>query len=156
MFNDPRLCLLCDVIHPCKKLCGGCQVRIPRSIHPFIHISVNQRCPIQFRLKSVLGVHFSYVERNKFEIFPEFCWNGDQEGQEVQEKLTVFPFSVIDLVLRRPYTSPHTDISRHIVGWHDGPPLGFIKRTPFVVKPSIIFSSFCHFGAFSCQSICSC
>ena len=33
---DPRLSLLCqvgdDVIRPCK-ICGGCQIRVPRSIH---------------------------------------------------------------------------------------------------------------------------
>ena len=32
---DPQLSLLCqvsDVIHTCK-ICGGCQIRIPRSIH---------------------------------------------------------------------------------------------------------------------------
>ena len=38
VFNDldPRLSLLCqvgdDVIRPCK-ICGGCQIHIPRSIH---------------------------------------------------------------------------------------------------------------------------
>ena len=36
---DPRLSLLCqvgdDLIHPCK-IYGGCQIRIPRSIHSFV------------------------------------------------------------------------------------------------------------------------
>ena len=57
---DPRLSLLWqvgdDVIHP-SKICGGCQIRVPRSIH-----SLNQRCPIQSQLQSVLGVHSYYVE----------------------------------------------------------------------------------------------
>ena len=42
-----------DVIGPCK-LCGGCQIRIPRSIH----------YPIQSRLQTQLGVCSLYVERN--------------------------------------------------------------------------------------------
>ena len=47
MFDDldPTLSLLCDVICPCQKICGRCQIRIPRSIHP------QQRCPTQKRLK---------------------------------------------------------------------------------------------------------
>ena len=58
---DPRLFLLCevgdDIIGPCK-ICGGLQIRVPKSIHSF-----NQRCPKQGRLQSVLGVrgsHFLY------------------------------------------------------------------------------------------------
>ena len=35
--------------------------------HPRIH-SFNQRCPIQSRLQSVLGVRSFYVERNKEEL----------------------------------------------------------------------------------------
>ena len=35
-FNVTRLSLLCqvgdDVVRPCK-ICGGCQIRVPRSIH---------------------------------------------------------------------------------------------------------------------------
>ena len=55
VFNelDPRLSLLCDVIRPCKIICGGCQLCVPRSIHP------RQRCPIQSRLKSLFSLHFS-------------------------------------------------------------------------------------------------
>ena len=36
MFDDldPRLSLFCDVICPCKKICGGCQMCVPRSIDP--------------------------------------------------------------------------------------------------------------------------
>ena len=32
------------------------------------YASQDQRCPIQSRLQSVLGVRFSYVERNKLTI----------------------------------------------------------------------------------------
>ena len=63
---EPRLSLLCqvgdDVIRPCK-ICGGCQIRVPRSIH-----SLNQRCPIQSRLQSVLKVRSYYVERNNYKL----------------------------------------------------------------------------------------
>ena len=38
--------------------------------HPRIH-SFNQRCPIQSRLQSVLGVRSFYVERNKEELEKE-------------------------------------------------------------------------------------
>ena len=59
-FDDlnPRLSLLCHVVCPCKKICGGRQMCVPRSIHP------RQRCPTQSRLESALGVRSSYVERN--------------------------------------------------------------------------------------------
>ena len=40
---------LCDVIHPCKKICGGCQMCVPRSIDP------STTSPIKSRLKSVFG-----------------------------------------------------------------------------------------------------
>ena len=40
---------LCDVIRLCKKICGGCQMCIPRSINP------STTSPIKSRLKSVLG-----------------------------------------------------------------------------------------------------
>ena len=62
---DPRLSLLCqvgDVIRPCK-ICGGCQIRVPRSFHSLID------CPIQSRLQSVLGVLSFYVERNNYAFF---------------------------------------------------------------------------------------
>ena len=59
---DPRLSLLCrvgdDVIRP-LKICGGCQIRFPRSI-----IHCNQLCLMQCRLQSVLGVLSFYVECN--------------------------------------------------------------------------------------------
>ena len=55
-----RLSLLCqvgdDVIRPCK-ICGGCQIRVPRSIRSI-------SCPMQPRVQSVLGVRSFYVERN--------------------------------------------------------------------------------------------
>ena len=66
---DPRLSVLCyvgdDVIHPCK-ICGGCQCKyvVPRSIH-----SINQRCPTQSRLQSVVRVRSFSVERKKL-----FVW----------------------------------------------------------------------------------
>ena len=40
---------LCDVIRLCKKICGGCQMCVPRSINP------STTSPIKSRLKSVLG-----------------------------------------------------------------------------------------------------
>ena len=59
---DPRLSLLCqvgdDVIRPCK-ICGGFQIRAPRSIHS-INVS-----PIQSRLQSALGMRSFYVEHNE-------------------------------------------------------------------------------------------
>ena len=60
---DSRIFLLCqvgdDVTCPCK-ICWG----MPRytSQVPFIH--GNQRCPIQSRLQSALGVRSFYVKRN--------------------------------------------------------------------------------------------
>ena len=61
---DPRLSLLCqvgdDVIRPCK-ICGGCQIRVPRSIHSMLSHKI--WTPICIR-----GVHSFYVERNKFAI----------------------------------------------------------------------------------------
>ena len=60
-YRDPRLSLLCqvgdDVIRPCK-ICGGCQIPVPRFIH-LLPID----CPIQSRLQSVLGVCSFHVER---------------------------------------------------------------------------------------------
>ena len=45
------------VSRPCK-ICGGCQIRVPRSIHSCIRF--NQRCTVQ----SVLAVRSFFVERN--------------------------------------------------------------------------------------------
>ena len=44
---DPRLSLLCqagdDVIRPCK-ICGGCQIHVPKSIRSLPHTISTQIC----------------------------------------------------------------------------------------------------------------
>ena len=52
---------------PAKYICGGCQMCVPRSIHP------RQRCPIQSRLKSALEVRSSFVERNNYTKTKHLC-----------------------------------------------------------------------------------
>ena len=53
---------LCDVIWPCKNSAGMPDTRL--KIYPFIH-SDNQRCPIQSRLQSVLGVRVFFLCRTQ-------------------------------------------------------------------------------------------
>ena len=48
------------LIRPCK-ICGGCQICVPRSIH-----SINQRCHIQSWLQSVYGVRSFSIKHNKW------------------------------------------------------------------------------------------
>ena len=52
---------------------------------------------------------------NAIQYLSRMQFNGFTSQSGFQE-LTVFPLSVVDRVLRSPYTFPHTDISRHIVG----------------------------------------
>ena len=47
--SRPQALSLCDIIRPCKKICGGCQMCVPRSIDP------STTSPIKSRLESVLG-----------------------------------------------------------------------------------------------------
>ena len=62
-------------------------------------------------------------------------------------QLTDFPFSIADLVFLKPNTFPQMEISLQIPGWLLPNPLGFIRRMPFVVSPSIMPPSICHLGA---------
>ena len=89
---DPRLSLLCDVICPCKKICGGCQMCVPRSIHPW------QRCPIQSRLKSVLGVHSSYIERNNHKSFITLFAQGKSLGWPAPFPSSIFHWTPITCI----------------------------------------------------------
>lgn len=65
--------------------------------------------------------------------------------------LTSFPLCWADLVSRKVYTSPQTEISRQTPGWDSSvkPPRGCITSTPLVVSPSMWPSGFFHFAAFS-------
>ena len=78
---DPKLSFLCqagdDVIRPCKN-CGGCQIRVPRSIHSFI-----QHCPIQSRLQSALGVHSFYVKYNNTHTNNALCLSNLVDNKNV-------------------------------------------------------------------------
>ena len=52
---DPRLSLLChvggDAIHPCK-ICGGCQIRVPRSIHSYMQSTLSHIISIPICIRS--------------------------------------------------------------------------------------------------------
>ena len=73
VFVVTRLSLLCqvgdDVIRPCK-ICGGCQIRVPRSIHSFSIVPYN--------LDS--NLYWEYVERNTEDYYQKVSTNNVGEN----------------------------------------------------------------------------
>ena len=76
---DPRLSLLCqvgdDVIRPCK-ICGGCQIRVPRSIHsinivPYISTPICSRSEFFLR-RTQLFVDYLGVLSLQYSSFSKF------------------------------------------------------------------------------------
>ena len=83
---DPRLSPLCqvgdDVICPCN-ICGGCQIRLPRSIHSSID------CPIQSRLQSVLS------QRHTWRVYTPIAAIGENRQVCPVQRLRFSPIAAI-------------------------------------------------------------
>lgn len=96
-------------------------------------------------------VHRANVQSEKFSGRSENDFGGGCTFLSAGHSLTSFPLCWADLVSRKVYTSPQTEISRQTPGCDSSvkPPLGCITRTPLVVSPSMWPSGFFHFAAFS-------
>ena len=61
---DSKLSLFCDVTRSCKKLCGGCQTCIPRSIDPRqVPVSTQIRIRSAFFLRRTQLARITYISR---------------------------------------------------------------------------------------------
>ena len=71
--GSPSFAKLVTMSSAPAKSAGGEQIHVPRSSH-----SLNQRCPIQSRLQSVLGEH-SYYDKRNYTLHIQ-SWFGDKEA----------------------------------------------------------------------------
>ena len=128
---------------PAKQL-RGCQIRVPRSLH-----SLNQRCPIQSRLQSVLGVGSSYVERNKDDKFLMYSFNLDYFLFVLQNVTAYFPTQgmVTAVYVMRPQAS--VPVNQRLV--EDN--VTDVMKMPTIRAEDVLVSVHLHVGNCSFQSL---